>query len=183
MYGLDDLATRTLNHLSGHSPIMDGFMILLSEVGIPLMVALVVAQWWVRTSREHTRHVLVSSGLTFLLGLALNQVILLFVHRMRPYDAGLTHLLVAPNPDYSFPSDHATASFAIAAAFLVHRFYRRGLAFLIVAFLIAFSRVYIGIHYLTDVIGGATTGLLAAYLVRKFYREGNWLDQRLTRIG
>ena len=37
------------------------------------------------------------------------------MHRIRPYDAGLTHLIVAPSFDWSFPSDHATAAFAIVA--------------------------------------------------------------------
>ena len=114
--------------------------------------------------------------------LFLNQVILLFVHRMRPYDAGLTHLLIAPSSDYSFPSDHATASFAIAASFLLYRFYRRGLVFLAAAFLIAFSRVYVGIHYVSDVLGGACTGIVAAILVPLLYREGSRLDRVLTRI-
>lgn len=67
----------------------------------------------------HTRHVLVATGLSPLLGLALNQLILLVVHRMQPYDGGVTHLLIARSADFSFPSDHATAVFAIAAAFLL----------------------------------------------------------------
>ena len=43
---------------------------------------------------------------TFLLGLALNQVILVFVHRARPYDDGVTNLLIARSADFSFPSFH-----------------------------------------------------------------------------
>ncbi|MDH8190437.1 undecaprenyl-diphosphate phosphatase, partial [Klebsiella pneumoniae] len=73
------------------------------------------------------------------LGLALNQLILLLVHRMRPYDGGVTHLLTAPSADPSFPSDHATASFAIAAAFLLHGMWRAGLGFLAAAALVMFS--------------------------------------------
>src|SRR5262249_1926564 len=42
-----------------------------------------------------------------------------FVHRLRPYDAGVTHLLIAPSHDPSFPSDHSTAVFSIAFAYLL----------------------------------------------------------------
>jgi undecaprenyl-diphosphatase len=101
--------------------------------------------------RPHTRHVLVAAGLSFLLG---NQLILLLIHRMRPYDGGVTHLLIARSADPSFPSDHAAATFAIAAAFLLHGMRRMGLWFLAAAALVAFSRVFIGTHYVSDVLGG-----------------------------
>ena len=50
------------------------------------------------------------------------------------------------------------------------------------ALVIAVSRVYIGTHYVFDVMGGAATGILAAILVRLFYREGSRLDRLLTSI-
>jgi undecaprenyl-diphosphatase len=126
--------------------------------------------------------VLLASGFSFLLGLALNQVILLFVHRVRPYDAGVSHLLVAPSADPSFPSDHATASVAIAAAFLVHGMRKPGLVYAAAAALIAVSRIYIGTHYASDVLGGALTAIIAALAVRGLFREGTRLDRILTGI-
>lgn len=182
MYELDSAATHAINRLAGASGAIDALMIWASAIGVPLLVLAVAGQWWVRDGRAHTRHILIATGFSFLAGLALNQFILLFVHRMRPYDAGFTHLLISPSADYSFPSDHATASFAIAAGFLLHGFRRRGLGFLAAALLIAFSRVYIGTHYVSDVMGGAATGILAAALVRLVYREGSRLDGLLVRI-
>lgn len=182
MYELDAAFTAAVNRLAGISSFVDALMIWSSAIGVPILVAAVAAQWWARTERPHTRHVLVAAGLSFLAGLALNQLILLFVHRMRPYSVGLTHLIVAPSSDYSFPSDHATASFAIAAAFLLHCLRRRGLAFLMAALLISFSRVYIGTHYVSDVVGGAFTGIAAALLVRLLFRENSRMDVMLTRI-
>jgi len=114
--------------------------------------------------------------------LALNQLILLGVHRIRPYDAGITNLLIAPSSDPSFPSDHATASFAIAAAFLPHGLPRRGAVFLLAAILVAFSRVYIGTHYVTDILGGAITGIIAMVGVRFTYRKGTTADRFVTNI-
>ena len=109
-------------------------------------------------------------------------MILLFVHRLRPYDADVTLLIVERSADFSFPSDHATATFAIAAVFLLHGVRRLGSAFLLAAVLVAVSRVYVGTHYISDVLGGALTGVLAAVAVRVAYREQSRLDRFVTNI-
>lgn len=83
-----------------------------------------------------------AAGLSFVLGLGLNQIILLFIHRVRPYDAGVSHLIISPSTDWSFPSDHATAAMAVAASFLFHGLRRRGLGYLTAAVLICVSRIY-----------------------------------------
>lgn len=179
---LDAALTRAINSLAGHAVPLDLLMIGVSKIGVPLLVLAVAGQWWRGQSRQHTRHVLLAAGFSFLLGLALNQVILLFVHRMRPYDADVTHLLIAPSADFSFPSDHATATFAIAATFLVFGMRRLGLWFLGAAALMIFSRVYVGTHYVSDVLGGAATGIIAAMLVGVTYKEGTRLDKLMTNI-
>jgi undecaprenyl-diphosphatase len=182
MYELDVLVTQWINGLAGRNGLSDQIMILVSSLGVPLLVLAVAAQWWAKSDRPHTRHVLVAAGLSFLLGLGLNQIILLFVHRMRPYDAGITHLLIEHSADPSFPSDHATATFAIAATLLVHGMRRRGLAFLLAAFLVTLSRVYIGTHYASDVLGGALTGIVAAGVIAALYRQGTRVDRLVTGI-
>lgn len=182
MYEVDSTLTHAINGLSERIGTLDFLMVWISAVGVPLLVLAVAAQWWSRTNRPRTRHVIVAAGLSFLLGLALNQLILLFVHRMRPYDGGVTHLLIDRSADFSFPSDHATATFAITAAFLLHGMRRVGLSFLAAAALVTFSRVYIGTHYASDVLGGALTGILAAVIVRAAYQEDTRVDRVITGI-
>jgi undecaprenyl-diphosphatase len=181
MYELDATVTHAINSIAGKSTALDFLMIWVSAIGVPLLVLAVAGQWW-RADRQHTRHVLVTAGFSFLFGLALNQLVLLFVHRMRPYDAGVSHLLIARSADPSFPSDHATATIAIAAAFLLQGMRRLGFWFLAAAMLVIVSRVYIGTHYASDVLGGALTGIVAAVLVRALYREGTRADRLITSI-
>lgn len=179
---LDLIATASINGLDGRYPGFDRVMEAVTLYALPLLVALVALQWWRRGDRQHLRHVLVAAGLSFLLGLGMNQLVLLFFHRIRPYDAAVSHLLVPPSSDWSFPSDHATATMAIAATFLLHRMPRAGLFFLAASLLVMFSRVYVGIHYVGDVLGGAVTGVAAAAVVWAAYREGTRADRFVTGI-
>src|SRR5712672_333161 len=177
---MDQAITQWINSLAGSNVLSDSVMIMATNVGVPLLVALVVGQWWSRIDRTHVRHTCVAAGLSFLIGLGLNQIILLFVHRVRPYDVG--HLIISKSPDWSFPSDHATASIAIVATFALHGLPRRTQLFGLLALLICSSRIFVGTHYLTDVLGGSLTGVVAAMLARVFYREGSRLDRFATGI-
>lgn len=179
---MDAAITHWINALAGKMPLLDALMVAITQFGVQAIVLLVVVQWWSRENRQHLRHAAICAGLAFLLGLALNQGILLFAHRLRPYDAGVTELLIAKSGDWSFPSDHATAAMAVAMAFALQRLPRRTLVFLGLALLVALSRVYVGTHYLGDVLGGAATGIVAAIVVRILYRENSRLDRFATRI-
>jgi undecaprenyl-diphosphatase len=179
---MDQTLTSMLNGLSGHIPWVDAVMVGISAYGIPAMVLFVALQWWSRTGRPDVRHVAVCAGVAFLLALALNQGLLLFIHRMRPYDAGVTRLLIPPSADWSFPSDHASAATAIVAAFLGQGLPRRTLVLFLMAMAVCLSRVYVGTHYVTDVLGGAATGLLAAVVVRALLTRQGWISQKLTAI-
>ncbi|WP_373217803.1 phosphatase PAP2 family protein [Ruminococcus sp. 5_1_39BFAA] len=85
--------------------------------------------------------------------------------RPRPYDACAAIIpLVEKLSDYSFPSGHTCASFA--SAFIYWRMLPKkfGIAAMILAVLITFSRLYLGVHYPTDVLGGFFVGLAASIL-------------------
>lgn len=79
--------------------------------------------------------------------------------RVRPYDinTAVTLLIKAPT-DYSFPSGHTQSGFAVAAAVFMWK-KRWGIPALILAALIAFSRMYLYVHYPTDVLGGFLFGI------------------------
>ena len=179
---MDQAITGWINGPAGENAMLDAVMLALTEFGVPALILLVVLQWWRSGERQHARHTAVVAGLAFLIGLGVNQLILLFLHRMRPYDAGVSHLIISPSADWSFPSDHATASFAIAASFLMSRLKRLSAVLLAIATAVCISRVYVGTHYISDVAGGAVTGIAAAVVVGLLYREGTRLDRAVTSI-
>ena len=91
------------------------------------------------------------------------------VERLRPCNDIITvRLLVNCGPGFSFPSSHAVNSFA--AAFILSRFYSENkYIFYTIAALIAYSRVYVGVHYPFDIIAGAIIGIIIAYIIVIIY--------------
>ena len=92
------------------------------------------------------------------------------VARTRPFDVNTAISLLVKKPtDYSFPSGHTAASFAaVTALFFAKEKYRYPA--LVLAVLIAFSRLYLYVHYPTDILGGILVGILCgviAYLITR----------------
>lgn len=91
-------------------------------------------------------------------GLICNLILKNLFARERPFSINETVTLLINAPqDYSFPSGHTTSSFA-AAAVIMHNDKRLGTAAYILASLIAFSRLYLYVHYPSDVLAGVLLG-------------------------
>lgn len=90
------------------------------------------------------------------------------IARTRPYEAleGLIPLL-SKQGGYSFPSGHTSSSFAAAAAISKRVPRKYHIAIIGLAIWIALSRLYVGVHYPTDVAGGIAAGILSARLAEK----------------
>lgn len=99
------------------------------------------------------------------------------IHRVRPCNA--LPDAVAPlgcTGSYSFPSNHALNNFA-AAAFYYRLFPRLKWILFITASLIALSRVYLGLHYPSDILGGALLGIFLGYI---FAEVALWVNGRFN---
>jgi undecaprenyl-diphosphatase len=124
------------------------------------------------------RRGVVAAGFSALLALGVAHLIADLWARPRPYAAHPTaHLFIAPSADPSFPSDHATAAFAIAVALLLrHR--KAGLIALAMAVIVSVARVAVGTHYPADVAAGAVVGAAAALALWH-----PWVREPLRRLA
>ncbi|MBP3410857.1 MAG: phosphatase PAP2 family protein [Clostridia bacterium] len=117
-------------------------------------------------------------GLIFDL-LVVNIAVKPLVARVRPYEVIKEITILTHQPgDHSFPSGHSAGSFACAWAFF--RAYKKkwGVPALVLASLIAISRLYVGVHYPTDVIGGIVIGIIVGELG---YRVGKKIWRAIMR--
>lgn len=117
-------------------------------------------------------------GLIFDL-LVVNIAVKPLVARIRPYEVIQEITILTHRPgDHSFPSGHSAGSFACAWAFF--RAYKKkwGVPALILAILISLSRLYVGVHYPTDVLGGAVIGIIVGELG---YRLGKKIWRAVIR--
>jgi undecaprenyl-diphosphatase len=119
---------------------------------------------------KKTRPLGIMAGISLVFSVLINNAILKnLVARPRPYlpetvgGKGLI-LLIEEQHDWSFPSGHSGASFAAAVVYLVKGPKKLGIPSIILAALIAFSRLYVGVHYPTDVIAGIITGTFCAII-------------------
>lgn len=161
-----------INGLAKDAPAwFDRVMEYVGEYGLLLaIVLLVVWCWWsVRRRGDEdaasTVAALVWAPLAAGIAVLVNVPIRGFVERPRPFlDHQGLEVLVQGKTDYSFVSDHATIVMALAVGlFVANR--KFGLVGLVLALFGGFIRVYMGVHYPTDVVGGFALGTAVALLL------------------
>lgn len=105
-----------------------------------------------------------------------NMLLKNLVARTRPYEVieGLTYLVKQPG-DLSFPSGHAGCAFSAACIMLRRLPKRYGIPAIVFAIVISLSRLYVGVHYPSDVLFGVISGILISYaaeaIVERFWKK------------
>ena len=157
-------------HRDWLNPIMIAFTNI-GEAGICWIVLSVVLAIIPRT-RKCGLTMMLSMAVTFLIG---NIFLKNIIARPRPCAVDNSVSLLIPFPsEYSFPSGHSSNGFSAAVVVFLY-FHKTGIAALAVAAVIAFSRMYLFVHYPTDIAGGILLGTLdaclAVWLVRRWCRK------------
>lgn len=157
---------HAINSMAGWWPWLDAFMRLVSSVS-PLAGLLLLAGLWAfpGPGRRERRLDVALTGMAVVLALGLNVLPTYVYYRPRPFLEHRVTLLGSRLPSASFPSDHAAGS-AAAAAYLAYRSRRVSLATWTPAMLVMLSRVYVGVHYPSDVLGGCLIGWSMGATVR-----------------
>ncbi|MBM4406146.1 MAG: phosphatase PAP2 family protein [Chloroflexi bacterium] len=172
MVSADRAVFEWLNGLAGRWPALDSVMrLVVSDFFLPVVIALAVVMLWFagRSQEERTRwqwtFIIANGGAGFA-----NLAVSIFnsnFYRARPFIAlEDVHVLFYRPHDPSFPSNAAAYGFAMATGvFLYNK--KWGLVVGAFAFAFAFARVYAGMHFPLDVIGGALIGILVTWLFAK----------------
>jgi undecaprenyl-diphosphatase len=161
-----------IDHFAQRTPWLHAPLTTYAAYGILLFAGLLVAGWLVARRKGAARMAaLVWAALGTLVAVGVNQPLVQLFHEARPY-TNLHGILVLaqPSTDFGFPSDHSTMAGAVTAGlFLVDPLL--GSVSLVLALVMAFSRVYIAAHYPYDVLAGLAVGagvvLLGYVVVRK----------------
>jgi undecaprenyl-diphosphatase len=157
----DTLLYFIAEHL--HTPFVDRLMIFITSLGNSSLVWLSTALILVLSQKNRKWGIILTLALIFEL-LLCDGILKPLVARERPFTrlTGYPELIRAPL-SYSFPSGHTMSSFT-AAVILFARERKSGSIFLILAALIGFSRLYLFVHYPTDVLGGIVLGIALALM-------------------
>jgi len=175
----DIQAVLGIQRLVLSSPWTISLSVFLARWAILLLVAIVVYLFFARDKKK--RIASIQAVLSLGTALAFVSVISRLVLRVRPFLAFQDVTLLIPPPlKTSFPSGHTAAAFALAFA-IASGNRPLGILACILASAIAFSRMAVGVHYPTDILGGFAVGLPAFFLVRLLYRKV-WIPRIAPKI-
>ncbi len=149
-----------------HTPILDKVMVFITTLGDDGIFWIIIALLMLlfKKTRKCGCMVLITMAICYVIGnIGLKNII----QRPRPCRIDNSVPLLIPFPsEFSFPSGHTLHGFAAATAIFLH-FKKPGIVALILAGLIAFSRMYLFVHFPTDILGGVIIGVGMAVLIYK----------------
>ena len=147
-----------------HTPLLDKILAFITSLGNAGIIWIVLAVVLLILPKTRKTGIIVAAALLMDLVLC-NLILKNLVARVRPYDVNTAIAILIKKPlDFSFPSGHTAASFAAMTALFLAKMKKAWIAALVLAVLIAFSRLYFYVHYPTDVLGGAVVGILSGII-------------------
>ncbi|MDD3225438.1 MAG: phosphatase PAP2 family protein [Clostridium sp.] len=156
---------RLINNLANKNTVLDKIMILFSK-DVPYIFMAVIALVFILgviKKNEEYRKVSVNTFVITVINLILSFIIGSIYYVDRPFVHNKVNLLIQHTSDASFPSDHATGTMSIALGLgKYNRIFRS--IMMILSIIVGFSRVYVGNHYPSDVIGAYIIVFVTSYI-------------------
>lgn len=152
-----------------HSPVMDFLMTTVTKFGDAGIFWCVLTL--VLMINKKTRKLGFITFIAIVIDYILcNLLIKNIVARTRPYNINTAvELLIKKPSEYSFPSGHTAISFTCAFSYFFAKYKKAAFAAFVLATLVAFSRMYLYVHYPTDILGGIVIGVISGYCGNKIY--------------
>ncbi|GAA3998768.1 undecaprenyl-diphosphate phosphatase [Allokutzneria multivorans] len=175
-----DVLFDLINGMAGSSPALDGVMLFAAGPLIYLLFAAAgIVSLLAMRKRDRTTNLWMVGqvGAALLLGFLVNRVLRMMAFHERPFQTRPVTQLVEHEPGVSFPSNHATAAITVALVVGIFVSALWGWLLALPALLVAFSRVFVGVHWPSDIVMGGIVGVVATLIV---WWAGKLLLRRYT---
>nr|WP_283809067.1 undecaprenyl-diphosphatase [Tumebacillus amylolyticus] len=174
-----------INNLTVDAPawLSDSLVFLADKVEY-LYIVLLLLLWFLGTGAAKTenRRTSLYTFLAAMGGFLLSYIIAKLYTHPRPFMVHDVHQLIPHAPENSFPSDHATLAFVFAWMLWIRK-RSWGYVLLPLAIVVGFARVYGGVHYPMDIVGGAVVAGVATWVVLRLTRLWEPLIQLTTKVS
>lgn len=181
---MDFLLFKKINHLAGRFFELDTFAIFCAEYLI-IFIPVFLFLFYFLSKKEKRKEIIYGIAnlaiIVFLCWL-INFLLKSIIHRPRPFvdHPNIYLLLFNKAPYQSFPSGHATVAFALAfATYLFNK--KTGFFFFLLALLISWGRIFAGIHYPTDILGGFLIALFITIIFNLYIKKFLWKSRSSIR--
>ena len=152
---------KNIHRFAGKNKVLDGFAIFCAKYLLYLML---ISLFLIAVS-IHSRGIFFYSLLSGLLGaFVINTIIYTFYKKHRPADLKSTKTLIKVPENPSFPSRHAAFVFGVSFYLFFYSFQLAGI-FIIGSCFVGLSRVFCGVHWFLDILGGIVSGLISALVI------------------
>lgn len=174
---MDKNLFRAINQFTGQYRCLDLIMIMISKK-LRYLFAFILLIMWFRNN--YYRRIVSFAGISAIITFFLTSVIKLFYFKPRPFSKKRVNLLppVPSKKNSTFPSKHTTLAFSVAISVLFYKL-TLGSILSILAFLAGLSRIWMGQHYPSDIIGSALIGSIVAACVN--FTSSFW-EHLITRV-
>lgn len=152
---------KNLNQFAGRWKLLDGFSIFCARYLIYFMVAFLFILGFARNNLRLFVYCVLSGLLALLV---VDKIIYFFYKEHRPAELKSTKVLIPVPKNPSFPSSHASFAFGISFLVLFYNL-RLGIIFIVFSSLVGLARVFCGVHWFRDILGGVFAGLLSSVII------------------
>jgi len=149
---------------------------------IPLLL-IILWSWGAVNNIILQRQLVIKTAIALVFSMLFSIFISQLLPHARPFVGNFGYIFLAHAPDSSFPSNHGSAIFTFALAFLFwHRLWS-GISLTIIALAIAWSRIYLGVHWPLDMLGSFFIGLTSCLLSQGvWYLLGDYIAKYLFKF-
>lgn len=166
---MDSLIFQIINGLAGKNICLDSLGIFFAEyLGYVLIGILIL--FLLKDYKKYWQMTAKALGAAISARFIITEIIRFLWYKPRPFVTNQVNLLISHEASASFPSGHAAFYFGLST---VVYFYNKklGILFLVFSFLISLSRIFVGVHWPSDILAGAIVGVFSGWLIMKLLKK------------